>query len=228
MSPTVTHRLLTTLQNHGYIVQDTGTQRYELGMKFLEFSSLLQEKLNFNDLLEPFMKALAEESGETIFLIWLEERNKLSVIEVAESPQSIKFEVKMGTSSILHAGASNLIVLAHLPEETQNELLSGKLKKVTDRTVTDPIQLKKMLEKIKSQGWVSTVGEVTLDALGIGAPIFDCTGKIIGSLSLTGPAYRIPEKEVARMLELLLGKQEEIQKLINRLGLTREQIKRSL
>ena len=227
MSPTVTHRLLTTLQKHGYVVQDENTQQYELGMKFLEFASLLQDKLDFKDMLAPFMKALATSTGETIFLTWLEGNRGLS-IAIAESNQSIKFQVKVGSKKSLHAAASNLIILAYLPEDLQDQILTGKLEKFTEKTITDPVQLKEKIKKIKELGYSCTLGETTPDAIGIGVPLFDSTGRIIASLNVAGPAYRLPEKEINRIIDLLRKKQQNVQGLINKLGLTHAQIQSSL
>ncbi|WP_078544741.1 IclR family transcriptional regulator [Litchfieldia alkalitelluris] len=227
LSPTVTHRLLSTLQNHGYIIQNPTTKKYELGLKFLEFSVLVQNKLKIKDHVFPSMELLAKETGETIFLTMLDGLKGLSVA-IAESPQSIKFQVTVGTQKSLHAAASNLIILAFLPEDKQTQILSGHLEKVTENTITDPEELKAVLKRLKQQGWCFTNGETTPDAFGIGVPLFDCNNAIIGSLNVAGPTYRINEEKVKRILELTLEKRDYIQQMINSLGLTYSHIKNSI
>lgn len=227
LSPTVTHRLLSTLEKHGYIVQDANTKRYELGLKFLEFSFLLQDKFKFKDLVFPFMEKLAEETGETIFLTMLDDLKGLS-IAIAESPQSIKFAVKVGAYKALHAASSNLTILAFLTEELQNQILTGELEKFTQHTKTDPEEIKVVLKEIQQQGWSCTVGETTPDVIGIGVPLFDCNNIIVGSLNVAGPKYRIPEEKVTKILELTLKEREFIQQKINSLGLTNSHITNSI
>lgn len=227
LSPTAIYRLIATLENNGYLIQDKKTKRYALGLKFLEFSVHLQNKLKFKELVFPYMEELAQETGETIFFTILDELRGLS-IAIAESPQSIKFDVKVGTFKPLHAAASNLIILAFLPEDKQNQILNGRLEKFTAYTKTDPKELKVILEEIKEQGWSCTYSETTLDAIGIGVPIFDSDNKIIGSLNVAGPLYRIPEEKINEFLGLALKKRETIQQMIYSLGLTYSQIKKSI
>lgn len=227
MSTTVIHRLLSTLEKHGYAVQDSTSRKYELGIKFLEFSILVQDKLKFQDLVYPCMEQLAHETGETIFLTMLDGLKGLS-IAIAESPQSIMFAVKVGTHKSLHAAASNLIILAFLPEEKQNQILSGTLERFTENTMTDPERLRENLKIIKQQGYCCTYGETTPDAVGIGVPLFDCHNHLIGSLNVAGPKYRIPEEKVAEILELTFKKRESIHDMIHSLGLTYSQIKKSI
>jgi DNA-binding IclR family transcriptional regulator len=227
LSLTVTHRLLATYKNHGYIIQNSETQRYELGVKFLEFSSLLKDKFKFTDFLAPNMEKLAKETAETIFLTWLDGNEGVS-IAVAESSQSIKVAFDIGKRKPLHSGASNRIILAYLPEDEQNKILGGELERVTKYTMTDPEELRKSLVDMRRQGWGYTLGEATLDVVGIAVPLFDCSNRVIGSLAVAGPVYRIPEKKVTEILEALLKEKEAVQSKIDELGLTYTQLKKHL
>ncbi|WP_066248355.1 IclR family transcriptional regulator [Neobacillus drentensis] len=226
-SLTVTHRLLTTFKNHSYLILDPESQRYELGLKFLEFGFLTMDTLKFRDLVFPNMEKLARETDETIFLTWLDGYEGLS-IAIAESSQSIKFAFEVGTRKPLHSAASNRIILAYLPEDEQNQILSGKLERLTNQTITDPEGIKKGLLEMREQGWGCTLGETTTDVVGIAVPLFDYTNRIIGSLTVAGPVYRIPKEKETEILALLLKEKEIIQNNINKLGLTYSQIKKCL
>lgn len=227
LSLTVTHRLLATYKNHGYMIQNSETQRYELGVKFLEFSSLSKDKLKFRDFLAPNMEKLVEETDETIFLTWLDGVEGVS-IAVAESSQSIRVAFDIGKRKPLHSGASNRIILAYLPEDEQNQILSGKLERVTNHTITDPEEIRKSLAEMRQQGWGYTLGEATVDVAGIAVPLFDCSNRVIGSLAVAGPVYRIPKKRVTEILAILLKERETVQSKIDKLGLTYEQLKKHL
>lgn len=226
LSPTVTHRILTTFQEYGYIVQDQKTLKYELGTKFLEFSVQLQDKLIFKDLVYPYMEKLVKETDETIFLARLDKQEVVS-IAVAESTQSIKFMFEVGTRRGLHAGGSNRVILAYLPEEDRTQILLNELVKFTNHTMTDPGEVEESLKKVREQGFCCSYGELTNDVVGIAVPLFDCNNQIVASLTVAGPMYRLSEKKVSKNLELLLEEKEKIQSHINKLGLTYSQIKNS-
>ena len=194
LSPTVTHRILSTFQDYGYIVQDPETLKYELGTKFLEFSVHLQDKLKFKDVIYPYMERLVKKTDETIFLARLDKQEVVSVA-VAESTQSIKFIFEVGTRRALHAGSSNRVVLAYLPEDEIKQILSSELEKFTDNTMTDPGEIEESLLKVREQGFCCTYGELTQDVVGIAVPLFDCNNQIVASLTAGAQCIACPKKK---------------------------------
>jgi DNA-binding IclR family transcriptional regulator len=219
----VAHRLVTTLEKHGYLAQDTKTKRYELGLKFLEFNSLLQEKFRFKDLIYPYMVKLAEETGESVFLTCLYGNEGLCTA-IAESSHNVKFAVEVGTKQPLYAASSNLVILAYLPEDEQEKILSGQLENFTDRTMTDSDQIRAVLKRIRKQGWCRTYGEFTPEVVGIAIPLFDCNEMIIGSICVSGPLYRISEVNANRIFNLVMKERGNIQRQIVQMGLTYSQV----
>ena len=61
-------RLLHTLKSHRFIEQDAGTQRYRLGFKVLELGNAYASNLDLRQVALPIMKALNEETLETVSL----------------------------------------------------------------------------------------------------------------------------------------------------------------
>lgn len=216
---TVTFRILATLESHGYIAQNEETKKYELGASFLEFNRLLQNKVRFQDLLLPFMEKLAVKTGENIFLSLLDGEESINAA-IVESNHKVHLSVKPGQRKPLYAAASNLVILAYLPVEKQNQILKGPIIPVTEKTMTDPEEIRKELKKIKKQGWSITYGEYSQDVVGIGVPLFDSFNEIIGSISVAGPEYRLPDKNIRRILSITLKENEAIQQYINNLGVT--------
>jgi DNA-binding IclR family transcriptional regulator len=217
VSHSIIHRILSTYEKHGFLVQNPETQKYELGIKFLEYGRIVQDKLQLSDVIFPVMKKVSEETGESVFLTWLDGCEAVCV-EIAESSQSIKFAVSVGSRTPIYVGASNKVMMAFLPKEKQETIMKKGLKPVTENTVVDPEKLSKDLERIRNNGWCFSVGEYSDSVFGLGVPLFNHKKEIIASLTIAGPEYRMPESKVPEALSVLIRGREEIQNHFNKLG----------
>ncbi|QGG51929.1 IclR family transcriptional regulator [Lysinibacillus pakistanensis] len=203
ISHSIIYRILATFENHGFLNQNPETKKYELGLRFLEYGQMVKEKLNLSDFVLPIMKKLSEEIKESVFLTWLDGADGVTV-EIAESSQTIKFSVSMGTRTPLYIGASCKTIMAYLPEEKQKDIMNSGMKKLTTETITDPEELLIDLEKIRTQGWCFTTGEYAHSVFGLGVPLFNNKGEIIASLTIAGPNYRKPvEEKLPDMVKVL-------------------------
>jgi DNA-binding IclR family transcriptional regulator len=162
-----------------------------LGYKILELASIVYDQLELRKIVLPFIKELAQTTKETVYLTTLN-RDKAVCIERVESNFAVRLSVKRGESFPLHASATSGVLMAHLSDEEQDRIIAKGLKKFTDHTVTDPIELKAKLNEIKKQGFAYSDQELDEGARAISAPIFNCLGKIVAGLSIAGPTLKMP------------------------------------
>lgn len=116
ISHSIIYRILATFEKQGFLIQNPETKKYELGLRFLEYGQMVKDKLNLSDFVLPIMINLADTIKESVFLTWLDGTDGVTV-EIAESSQTIKFSVSIGTRTPLHIGASCKVIMAYLPEE---------------------------------------------------------------------------------------------------------------
>jgi DNA-binding IclR family transcriptional regulator len=216
MSHTIVYRILSTFQKHGFVIKNSNTNRYELDLKFWEYGMLLQDKLTRKEIFRPYMERLVDKTGETAFLSWLVGKESMS-IEIVHSPQSVKFDVRVGMNKPLHAGASNKVILAFLPNDIIEEILNESLKSFTEYTVVDPSELRSEINSIKEQGYSVTFGEFTDNVVGVSVPLFDCNQKVFGSLNIAGPQYRISDEKIQYITNELLTIKTEINDSLNKM-----------
>lgn len=116
-------------------------------------------------------------------------------IEKIESTQDIRYIIHLGESLPLYCGGSGKALLAFLSnEEIDKFITQEKLKKLGPNTITDPIKLKEHLKQIRKNGYAISFEERIKGSVSIGAPIFDFSGKVIASLSISGPISRFTKK----------------------------------
>lgn len=215
MNHTKVYRILETLESNDFLYKDPETKRYSLGFAVWELGMIMYEGLNVKQLIRPILTKLSHDTGESVFLTVLD-KDEAVTLEVIEPENKVKFSVSAGSRAPLYVGASYRSILAYLNEHKIEEILQlDNLKKFTANTMIDPVELKEELKKIREKGWASSQGEYTEDVIAIAVPLFkdDC---IIGSVTVSGPIYRISEEKIAKDLSLLKKATSEVTQVIDR------------
>jgi DNA-binding IclR family transcriptional regulator len=190
LSKSLTLRMTSTLEARGYLARDPETKRYRLGVRAFRLGLAAERNFDLKRVAAPILRDLARDTRETISLIAVDAAGPIC-IEVIESPQRVRVFAQVGRRMPWHAGTSGKVILAYLSPEEQVEILSGTFEKYSATTVTDPAELRSVLEQIRRDGYY--VGTTDLDehARGVAAPIFDHTGELQGAVSVSAPVSRM-------------------------------------
>ncbi|HEU4963377.1 MAG TPA: IclR family transcriptional regulator [Bacilli bacterium] len=208
------HRLISSLKAKGYVKQDPVTEKYHLGLKFLEISSIVSESLEIRTIAHPFMERLVAETGETAHLVILED-GEISYIDKLEAPNTIRMFSRIGKRAPVHCTGAGKAILAHLPERQVEQIVADRgLTVYTEKTVKDLPELLERLELIRSRGYSIDDEEHELGIRCVAAPIFDHRGKVVAGLSVAGPLMRMTEDRMTQCVEHVTFYAREISKKI--------------
>lgn len=206
-----TLRFLRDLEEVGWASRDRDGV-YSLGAGVV---ALAAQYLAHNELVAAataHMRALRAGMNETVSL---SRRIGLSRVCVQEFPstQSLRLVLGIGERGPLHAGASGLLLYAHMPEEERLKLAALGFEAFTDRTITSFDELESEAEKIRNQGWAITHGTKTEGGVAIAVPVTDpSSSDDIAALGLFGPQLRCSTKaEQKRWRDALLTTAEAIE-----------------
>ena len=198
-------RLLQTLKSNRFIEQDDLTQLYQLGFKVFELGNAYASSMDLRGIALPIMKALNEETLETVSLNVLDSYNRVC-IEKVESNQQIRNFVKVGKRSELCYGASGKMLFSYLTIEEQNLIMQQEgLDQFKQKVLLNQVQ------QIVKDGYALSVSERIEGLLSISSPIFDSKRNVIGGLSISGPVTRTDIKQ-QHMIQSLLTAALEISK----------------
>jgi DNA-binding IclR family transcriptional regulator len=176
------HRLVGELSDWGALERG-GDGRYRIGLKIWELGSLAPRGLPLRELALPVMEDLYEATHENVQLSVLEGGGAIFVERLA-GRTAVRTLVRVGGRFAIHATAGGLVLLAHAPQELQDEVLHSDLEAFTEKTVTDPVVLRRMLAEIRKREYSLSDRQVTMDAISIGAPIYGPRDQVIAALSL--------------------------------------------
>ena len=196
-------RFLRDLEEAGWVIRNSDGI-YSLGATVL---GLAAQYLSHNEMVTaatPEMRRLRDELDETVSLSRRVGPIRVCVQEFP-SKKNLRLVLGIGERGPLHAGASGLLLYAHMPEEERRRLADDGFTKFTKRTITDFATLEQEAERIRQQGWSLTKGQKTEGGVAIAVPISDPDhdGEI-AALGLFGPELRCATKaEQQRWLKTL-------------------------
>jgi DNA-binding IclR family transcriptional regulator len=184
------HRFLVSLEKHGILRRDPSDRSWRLGYRLVGWGSLAETSTGLNDLARPFMRQIANATGETVALTVYADQEVLC-IEKIEALHSVRLALEVGGRRHVHAGASAKILMAYLSkDEIQNIIKSRGLPKLGSNTITDPDRLLAELKKIQNQGYAVSIEETDPGSWGVSTPIFDKNKEIVAAIGVAGPIQR--------------------------------------
>lgn len=180
---TTAYRTLAYLRDQGYVVRDDQTGVYRVGPRLYFIGSSYVAHHQLLQIARPYLKDAVNESGVTGQLV--ERYGNYSVVLMAFEPQSMYLpKTTVGFHFPLHCGSKGHVLLAHSAPEFIDEYLSRPLEALTEYTVTDPEQLRRVLESVRAKGYAVTQRDVRVPVASAAAPIFDAGKNAIAAFTL--------------------------------------------
>jgi IclR family transcriptional regulator, KDG regulon repressor len=214
ISTSTTGRLLLALKERGILQQNPEMKTYSLGIRLLNWSGVYLASLDIRAISMPIMTELLRLTQETISLYILDGTDRVCV-ERLESPQSVRIVARLGLRLPLYAGSAGKVILAFLPEEKrENIITSVPLQPFTRHTIADSQVLREELEKIRKRGFAYSHGEWIQDASGVAAPIYGPDRIVIGALTISGPSQRFTRDVIEKYGREAVPAASEISRLL--------------
>jgi DNA-binding IclR family transcriptional regulator len=202
-------RLLAALDRRELVAQDTARGRFRLGVGIVRLAGAASASIELVQESRPVCRALAQEVGETANLAILSGRDALYLDQVA-GPAALSPHNWAGKRIPLHATSDGKVLLAHLPEAELAGHLTPPLRRLTEHTLTDPAELTTGLAEVREKGYATAVDELEPGLTAVAAPVRDAEGRVIASVSASGPSFRITADRIPAVAALVQKAAAEI------------------
>ena len=200
LGTSTTHRLLRSLVAHGLLRRDEASKAYSLGPTVLRLAQAAAGSMDVRELARPVMVRLRDAAGETVGLHLLRDARHRVVVDQVESHQALRRTyTELGEPIPLHQGAPGKVLLAFRPPAEQAALLAGSLEAANPQTIVDADVLRAELDVIRLRGYGFSHGERVSGIHTVAVPVFDHAGAAVASLSVTGPALRMPLERLSAL-----------------------------
>ncbi|MGC5054381.1 IclR family transcriptional regulator [Micromonospora sp. DT48] len=204
-------RILHTLEAERF-VRRTGAGSYVLGSGIIELSELALGSMDLRQFAAAPLRALQRQTGHTVHLAQLT-GDEIIYIDKVDSPafDAVKLPSRIGRAVSSYASAVGKVILAYLPTEERDRLLSHVVfERFTDTTYADREALEAELGRIREQGWAVDNGEHDAYVMCVAAPIRDSRGRVIAAASMTAIEVIASLDQLKSGLPLLLDTANQI------------------
>ncbi|MET0237021.1 MAG: IclR family transcriptional regulator C-terminal domain-containing protein [Kibdelosporangium sp.] len=196
-------RFLLTLVELGYMRTDG--RLFALRPRVLELGFSYLSSLGLPDVAGPHLEKLAAEVHESCSVSVLDGTD---IVYVARVPTKriMKVMIEIGTRFPAHAASMGRVMLAAHDDAWLDEYLrTTPLTAMTDRTITDPAELKAELAQVRQQGWAMVDEELERGLRSVAAPIRDAKGKVLAAVNISTHVSRSAESVRTELLPPLLA-----------------------
>ena len=196
------HRFLVNLERAGYL-KCSAQGVYHLGVACFAIGQAALGQFDIRRLSLPYLLELNQETRETVHLTV---RHGLSAVYVdkIDSPEQLRIHSRIGAAVPLYCTAVGKVMLAYMPDgEKEAVLRQLDLRRMTANTVGSLQELQAELYRVRKNGYACDMEEHEQHIRCIAAPIWDHTGAVQSSLSITAPVVRMPVTRLRQLAPLI-------------------------
>ncbi len=208
-------RLLTTLENMGFLEKTEGGRDYRLGLAVLRLGFEYLASLELTQLGTPLLQRLCEDLRTPCNLVVRDGRSIVYVAKVAP-PTPFASSVTVGTRLPAHATVLGRILLEDLSLPQLRALYpEERLETFSPSTPKSVTELFDMVQADRTRGYVLGEGFFESNISTIAAPVRDHSGHIVAALGATITSGHIEENRMDEMVQRVRDTADAISGLLN-------------
>lgn len=178
-------RLARTLAESQYLVQRVEDGAWRLGPGAGWLGARYQASFDVNNAIEPALLDLTHKTNESTSF-FVREGNVRTCLVRVEGPQSIRHHIREGEVLPLEKGSPGRVLLAFSGEQ-------------------GPVY-----EDIRKKGYYISVGERDPEIASVSAPVFGGNWRLLGVISISGPAGRLSRAKLKAFSRLVVSKANQL------------------
>ena len=214
LSRTTTFRLLSVLSVLGYIHKNLSSNTYTMGHKAFQFGETSDYLQSISETSKEILKDISSQTNLITYLAMLEGSQIVHSDKISNNTDDATvrtFRMRLDA----HCCSLGKVMLAYRPEnEVSTIYRSYNFYPHTNNTITNLIDLKKQLTKIRKDGFALNHGEAFENSYGIGVAILDKDKRSFAGIALSGSKNILNPKSMDDFVHLLQDASIKISKLI--------------
>lgn len=178
-------RLARTLAESQYLVQRKEDGAWRLGPAAGWLGARYQASFDVNNAIEPVLLELTQKTNESTSF-FVREGNVRTCLVRVEGPQSIRHHIREGEVLPLEKGSPGRVLLAFSGEQGAT------------------------YEDIRKKGYYISIGERDPEIASVSAPVFGNNWRLLGVISISGPAGRLPKVKLNQFSKMVVSKATQL------------------
>ncbi len=202
LKKTTTHRILSALEQRGFLSRTPGGTKYQLGPELIVLGARALNGIDVREAARAELQSIAKTTGEDATLECLVGWDMLLLHE--EHGQSLLYlGSPAGTLWPAHATSTGKVLLANAEEPAEEP--PGGLVALTDHTIVSWKEWNATLAKVRKNGFATNIEELEYGYAAVGAPVRDQSGRATAAISIGGPLHRMRRDRIPELIEIVCG-----------------------
>ena len=213
ISKPTAHRLLAALVEHGLAEQDQETRLYRIGPG-IELLGMLTRgtQPDLRSAAMPSVYALAESSGDTVFLVARDRADTVCIARESGSYPIRAITIEVGTRRPLGVGAGGIAILGALERRECERLVAVLAPRLDALPHTTAAQVAKAAEAARRHGHAFSDEQVVRGVRGVSVAIRDVRGSPVAAIGIAAIRERLRRERVQELVERLTAERIQIER----------------
>jgi len=196
-------RLTTSLERNG-LLQRTTAGAWQPGAAITDYALSVRPEDDLVRIAQPYLDALGEDTGETVNLA-IPLAGEVRQIAQVDSTYLLGAVNWLDRPVPFHCSALGRVFLAH-----GTPLPSGRLPRITERTITSRAELAEALDRVRRDGVAIVDSELEPGLVAVAAPIRSTDDTVVAAVSVSGPSVRLTASEIPAVAQAVRATAEAI------------------
>jgi len=195
-----THRILSALEQRGFLSRKRGGTEYELGPELIVLGARALNAIDLREVAAAELRSLSKTTGEAVSLETLLD-GRVLILHEEGGESLLGLESSAGTLLPAHATSTGKVLLAN--SEDPGEGPAGGLVAITDHTIVSKREWTATLAEVREKGFATSIEELEYGYAAVAAPVRDQTGRTAAAISIGGPIHRIGKDRIPELVKIV-------------------------
>ncbi len=178
------HRILSSLKENQYVVQDMKTRLYRLSYLVLSFGANMRMTDTLLLTARPEMELLSKQVGKLVVLA-VRIGNEVMCAQSVSAVENYPYLTRVGYRYPMHISAAGIVFLSGMSPQEQKDLIAWTYEHYPDFTPEAEAFLYKEIARVKKEGFTITDVMTIKRLKAVSAPIIDGLGNIVSALVIS-------------------------------------------
>jgi DNA-binding IclR family transcriptional regulator len=187
------HRLLSVLAAEGLVTHDPESKRYHLGIELYHLGSTAYQYA-IRERFRGALERIEGETGDAVFLL-IRSGNDALCIDRVEGSYPIKtILVDIGSRRPLGIGAGSLSLIAFLPEDESEEIISSNASRYGHYRKLNASDIRSLAKEARQRGYTISRGLFHEGVISLGFPVINSSGDVLAGITVSAITRRMDSR----------------------------------
>jgi len=199
LSPSTTHRLLTTLEKRRHVQFDPTSGRWNIGLAMLTIGAASVRRTTIVSVAQPYLHHLRDYAKETANL-GMADDGQITLVSQIPSRQISRTISPIGGRVPMTSSAMGKAILSTYPVDDIEEVVSlRRMIKRTSHSIVRTEHLRRELDLARMEGYAMDNAEIDKNVRCVASAVFDDNAEAICAISISGQLDRMSPERVREL-----------------------------